>query len=468
MIVQSPPSLQSFCARLKALLTKPQEAFLPALLTGILLLDRKRTQAALARAVATETRAPSSVSRRMKGKVFRTRDLYRAAAKEAIQREAAQAEKGETWYVLIDGVSTQRGGETKVENAIDYRKKKKSAKGRSTKAHLFVQGLLITPRERIPLPRRSYYTKAYVRRENKRRKLGRKKGKPLRYKTQVDLAVLIVEELTCLGVPEDVEIVVAADELFEGTKLTNACRKHRFTYIAPVDSRRLFADPADPKKGVPGSTLHSHGKHLPRSRFRPLVLTPGEEETASYRRYSKGSGRRNARHYRVAHERRTVAKLGEVGVVYSWKRRRNRAGRLTARETYKVLVCSDPDKSPEWIVEAFELRWQVEIFFRELKSELGLEDFQGTDFCAFERHVDLVLLGFLSLEERRMELLKHTRSRKEKGRLTRARSAEMKRVLRAETDANDLRLLSRKLKTAEGRRDLLRLLPALRQLRPAA
>lgn len=462
MIVNVPPSLESFCGGLAPSLTKPQKVFLPAILTGILLLGRKRTQAALAGAVATVRRDPSSVSRRMRKKIFRTRDVYRAAAGDAIRREAARAKPGETWFVPIDGVYTQRGSETRIENAIQYRKKKKGAKGRSTKAHCFVQGLIITPRERIPTPRKSYYTKAYVKRQNKRRKLGRRTGKPLVYKTQVDLAVLIVKELRDLGVPESVEIVVVADELFEGNKLTTACRRLGYTYVAPVDSRRCFADPKRPDAGIPGSSLQSRGKRLSRSVFRKLVLTPGEEDTASHRRYCEGVGSRSARHYRVAHERRAVAKLGEVGIVYSWKRRTNRAGRLTRDETYKVLVCSDPEKLPAWIVEAFELRWQVEIFFRELKSELGLEDYQGTDFGAFERHVDLVLLGFLFLEERRIDLRARTRSRKERGRLVRARTAYMRRALQAEADANDLEALAKMLRSREGRGKLLRLLPKLR------
>jgi hypothetical protein len=57
-------------------------------------------------------------------------------------------------------------------------------------------GVLITPSgARIPLPRRSYYTQKYVNRLNRLRKEGRRRGKLLVHKTQVDLACLIVKEL---------------------------------------------------------------------------------------------------------------------------------------------------------------------------------------------------------------------------------------------------------------------------------
>jgi hypothetical protein len=58
-------------------------------------------------------------------------------------------------------VCTQRGGDALVENAIKYRKKRRGDKGRSTKAHAFVQALSISPSgRRIPLPGRSYYTQS--------------------------------------------------------------------------------------------------------------------------------------------------------------------------------------------------------------------------------------------------------------------------------------------------------------------
>ena len=33
----------------------------------------------------------------------------------------------------------------------------------------------------------------------------------------------------------------------------------------------------------------------------------------------------------------------------------------------------------------YALRWQIEVFFRELKSDMGLEDDSGGDFRAYER-----------------------------------------------------------------------------------
>jgi len=432
MIVTIPPRLQSFCGRFREALSETKCAGFARFLAGFLLTREKRTQSALGRGVLSEERTPGSVSRRMRRESFPTRDLARSESKLQIARELERAGgKQEAWFLPIDGVASKRGSETKVENAIQYKKKKRGKKGRSTKAHLFVMGLLTTESgARIPLPRRSYYTEEYVRRQNKRLKLRRRKGKPLVFKTQQSLACLIVKELE---LPDNIRLVVVADEYFEGCKPTNLCRKKGYVFIVPVDSKRTFE---------PGHTLHARGKALPRSAYRKLILRRGEEDTASHRRHLPGgAGEKGRRVYRFYRERRAVAGIGEVSIVYSWKRRRDRSGRPTARETFKVLVCSEPEllgeedvgKIGAMIVEFFEMRWPVEVFFRELKSDLGLSDYRGTDFRAFERHVDLCLLSFMFLEEMRTQEMARTRSPVRRRELATMRTSGMKARLMPRT-----------------------------------
>lgn len=401
MIVTIPARLQSFCERFHDDLTPGRCRALEWLLAGFLLGGGKRSQSALGRTVLGRVRAASSVSRRLRRPSFRTRDLVRAEMQRQVQAELTRAAgHEETWFLAIDGVCLKRGSRTKVENAIQYRTKRRGRRGRSTKAHAFVLGVLLTPTgRRIPLPRRSYYTRSYLRRQNDRLRTGRRRGQPLAYKSQVDLACLVVKEL---DLPTTIRLVVVADEYFEGTKLTSLCRKKGYPFIAPVNSLRKFAT---------GGRVQARGKALPRTAYRTLILRRGEEETASHRRRRpSGAGEKGERRYRLMSERRTLSRTGEVAVVYSWKQRRNRSGRWTAKETFKTLVCSDPTLPGEAMVEYYEVRWEIEVVFRELKSDLGLGDYQGTDFAACERHVDLVLLSFMALEVMRSALMAETPS----------------------------------------------------------
>lgn len=437
MIVTIPPRVESFCERFHGKLSESKRQALGALLSGYLLTPGKRSQSAVGREVLGGERAPSSISRRMRRESFRTRDLMRAEMGRQIESEVARAGgEQEVWFLCLDGVASKRGGRTQVENAIKYKKKDRGRKGRSTKAHLFIQGLLITALGmRIPLPRRSYYTKSYVRSQNRLLALGQRPGKPLAHKTQVELAGMIIGELK---LPANIRLVVLADEYFEGQKLTGLCRKKGYAYIAPVDSRRNFES---------GGKLYARGKALPRTAYRKLALRQGEEDTASHRRHlPEGAGEKDRRVYRFHSERRTVAGIGEVAVVYSWKRRRDRSGRLTSRETFKTLVCSAPqllgeediEKIGAMIVEFYEMRWPIEVFFRELKSDLGFSDYQGTDFRAFERHVDLVFLAFMFLEQMRRDESARTRSPIKRRELVAKRTSGMKARLAREAHVADL------------------------------
>ena len=442
MIVAVPSYVQRFCRGFRETVSEAKRGTLSCLLAGILFARGKRTQSELARCVVSEGRAPSSVSRRMRRRSFGTRDLVRYMMGCQIAEElACPGARSKPWFLPIDGVCLQRGGDSRVENATQYRRKQRGGRGRSTKAHAFVQALLIAPSgRRIPLPRRSYYTQKYVNRQNRLRKEGRRHGKPLAFKTQVDLAYLIVKEL---DLPEGIQLVVTADQYFEGTKLTRACRKKGYVFIAPVNSQRTYA----PKK-----SLHSRGKRLPRDERRKLILRRGREDTASARRYSQRSARTEARRvYRYVSERRTVALIGEVAVVYSWKERTDSSGTPTGKYSFKVLVCSDPEIDGALIIEWFEIRWQVEVFFRELKSDLGLEDYRGRDFTACERHYDLTLLAFMVLEQFRVDAMATEGSPVRRRMLAAMRTSKLRAMLERDARREDAAWFARERRSRDGR-----------------
>ena len=87
---------------------------------------------------------------------------------------------------------------------------------------------------------------------------------------------------------------------------------------------------------------------------------------------------------------------------------------------------------------------------------------RGTDFEAFERYVDLVLLSFLSQEWRRLGLLEETHSRRLRGEFHALRTRGMRHRLDEEAAANALAYVARCLKAHAGRRELRCLFPAIR------
>ncbi len=451
MILQPTSSVVHFCRSIAAavLLGERISRLLPSILTTFVLSKAKRTQTELARSVLSMACHKSTMSRIFRDRRFRSRDLYRQALAWAVARLLAMYPEHDSfvWLVAIDGTSTSRGAFTKIAGANQFREKKTHAKGRSTKAHTFLMGILITHEGvRAALPRYTCFPKDH-----------RGPGRPRQHRlTQQDLMCLMLRDLAKL-LPKRIKLVVTADEYFEGKKLFALARRLGFVAIVPVDSKRCFADDRTPSKSN-GRRIHDRGLGLALETFERVDLRRGSEKTVSYRRYdARKPGPKDHRTYWVRHERRTVTGLGLVGVIYSRKSPVYEPQRNFEGKTFKVLVCSDPSWMGATVVEWFEMRWTaIEIFFREIKQELGLAHYVGQDLQAFERHVDMVLLSFLYLEMNRLDVLKTTCSTTERAGAKHARTQGMQALVRREASRDLWRLINKAGSSERARRRLKR------------
>lgn len=57
----------------------------------------------------------------------------------------------------------------------------------------------------------------------------------------------------------------------------------------------------------------------------------------------------------------------------------------------KLYFCTDTDKTWEWILEMYALRFQIEFLFRDAKQFTGLTHCQSTDKVKIENHINLSL-----------------------------------------------------------------------------
>jgi hypothetical protein len=420
MIIKTPRSVHEFCNMFKEQMTVRQRKVIPRMIVSILMSFGNPNYSVIARKVLSETRNRSSVSRFYASRRFNPDNLFSAALRGFLE-SCLQQRRG-IWFLVIDGTATRRGGFSKIDNAIKYRGKKDNRKGGypSTKAHMFLMGILLSPDGTpFPLPALPYYTKDYC-----------KKNK-IAFKTQVELAAQMIRDAP---VPADVDqLIVLADEYYESANVHNTCAAMGYSYIIPIDSRRCLADKQGHRTAV---TLHARGRHLQRDLFRRIVLVEGQEKTAACRRWSE-PGRKTKRVYRAHTEELTVAGIGTVSVTFSWKRK-IRKGKKSGGETYKVLISNDLTLSVQEIVEYYELRWQIELFFREMKSVVGFNRFRGNSFIAYARFVCLALLAVMFLEWTRIRGLTKTRSINKRGDLTRARTNRLVNCLQNEIDNENI------------------------------
>lgn len=147
-------------------------------------------------------------------------------------------------------------------------------------------------------------------------------------------------------------------------------------------------------------------KPLPRYRTRPLslrehVLTAGHDQavTVIWRKGSKAAMASRFVFLRVrpAGRRPKPAPDGVIGLTWliaQWPEGED--------EPVKYWISNLPADIPARdLVRLAKLRWRIEHDYRELKTTLGLDHFEGRSFTGWHRHVTLVTAAHLFLTEQR-------------------------------------------------------------------
>ena len=92
--------------------------------------------------------------------------------------------------------------------------------------------------------------------------------------------------------------------------------------------------------------------------------------------------------------------VGEVRLVFSTTKENLKTA---TPDDVKILMTNDQRLSVRDVVELYSLRWQIELFFKELKSTLGFHQYQFQKFEPVEGWVELALTAFMYLEWYRVQ-----------------------------------------------------------------
>lgn len=393
MYLSQPSIIKNYFENFNIKIGVHKKRILGELVGGLLMCHGKRTYESLSKVFYDNQKNKTSVRSFYESKNFRSRDILKYNVSSIINDKENEL-KTEGLYVLIfDGTSIQRGADTLVESAIKYKNKRaKGIKKRSTKSHLFTMGILIMPNGmRIPMPRYSYYSKNYC----------KKNG--MKYYTLHEHASAMIEYCRSL-VPKNADFAVVADGYYDSKIIFDTCNRANAVYVTVADSARVYAH----KK-----KLYDKGLKKKKDAQTLNIIKGKEEYTKEHLRHASCSSGKKKDTYNVASEILNLSKLGEIRVIYSWKKNNKKSN----SDSYKILFCSDTNIKVRKIIELYALRWQVEIFFRELKSEIGLCDYSGKEFRVQERFIDVCLLAFLFLEYYRIKMLKKEKSKKLKGKI---------------------------------------------------
>jgi hypothetical protein len=121
----------------------------------------------------------------------------------------------------------------------------------------------------------------------------------------------------------------------------------------------------------------------------------------------------------------------------------------------KILMSNAFEATKEQLVAWYDLRWQIELFFKECKSVLGLDHYRVGKFTQVEGWVELCLAAFCYLEwYRAKQLLRSDLSKEQRQHWQRARAHDLCQFVRQRLEEEEVELMCTMMETAEGRREL--------------
>jgi hypothetical protein len=400
--------------------------------------------------------------------VVRTRAVHRAAvvrflAKEGWARDwrlleqlaerllEQEERRGGVWLFIVDQTLCSHQGD-KTENTFSTgNRQRRPRKGRRyskykharKRCHCFVMGLLITPSGlRIPCCR-AYYTKEFCKQKNKP------------YRTQIDLAGELIRNVSP---PPRARVMVLGDTAFDAKIIREACAERGFSWIVPMNPERVLAGEK------PRPQVKSLVSGLQASQMKAVRLQPGKGQGKAQRRLSRCrlGPKVKGRTFYVHAERREVHSVGDVLLIFSTK---ELPKAKKAVDVQKILMTNAVDLTAQQVVEWYDLRWQIELFFKELKSTLGLHQYNFRKFVEAENWVQACLVTFVYLEwYRALRLRRRDASEKARGWWTSQRTYGLCQAIRQASEAHDLDKMEFWSRTKAGRKKLRKVLRAARPL----
>lgn len=75
--------------------------------------------------------------------------------------------------------------------------------------------------------------------------------------------------------------------------------------------------------------------------------------------------------------------------------------KFKGQQTWKMLICSDQKLTFIKAMQWYQIRWSIEVFFKDCKQNLNLSSCQSIDFDAHIAHVSIVFMNYMTLSLRK-------------------------------------------------------------------
>lgn len=326
---------------------------------------------------------------------------------ETVQRQLARKvvdllSDPEVW--ILDETSFPKAGKHSVGVARQYC----GALGKVANCQVAVTLYWSSAEASCPLGWRLYLPRAWVRDQERAQEVKLPEG--LAYRSQAELALELIDQMLSWEVPR---LPVVADSAYGNSfEFREQLRQRELSYVMAVEPKTVVWT-EDPQ-AVPVPPAAPRGRHRC---YPPLESTPAPQDLTTVARQLPDSGWKKVtwRAGSRGPQRSRFAKL-KVWAAHGW-----RAQEHPARVAEWLLIEwpegeSEPTKywlaqvgpglpGRRRLVRMAHARWRIEMDYRELKEELGLDHFEGRHWLGWHHHVTLVTLAyaFLRFEQARLK-----------------------------------------------------------------
>lgn len=351
-----------------------------------------------------------------------------------------------TFLFIIDATLIGQAGQ-KTQNTystgVRPRRPKKGRRYNRNKharksCHSFTFGLLITPSGyRLPF-QIPHYTKEYCAQRG------------ILHRTTAESAAVLIDGLP---LPEAAKVVVLGDTAYDAKVVREACDKRNYTWIFPANPERVYEGPTGKRP-----QLRSRLKDWTSLSLATIRLRASVGKYAGYRRLSRWrvGPKQKPRVYYAYQEKLDVRSVGRVQLVFSTIKPELKKA---TPDDVKILMTNAVNMNVSEVIELYSLRWQIELFFKEMKSTLGFSQYRFQRFEAVEAWVNIAIATLLFLEHYRAQHLRDRRLSPESRRWWESQRLHgLCEAFHQECQGKELQYLSNRLKTPGGITKLKRLL----------
>jgi SRSO17 transposase len=328
-------------------------------------------------------------------------------AVEAVQRQLARKvvdllSHPEVW--ILDETSFPKAGDHSVGVARQYC----GALGKVANCQVAVTLHWSSAEASCPLGWRLYLPQAWIEDEQRAREVKLPEG--LVYRTPTELALELIDQMLSWEVPP---LPVVADSAYGNSfEFREQLRRRGLCYVMAAEPTTVVWTQDPNAVPVPPSAPTGRPRRYP-----PLASTPVPQDLATVAKqlpktaWKKVTWREGTR----GPQRSRFAKL-KVWAAHGWRAQRHpervAEGLLvewpegeTAPTKYWLAQWGPGSPGLRRLVTIAHARWRIEMDYRQLKEELGLDHFEGRHWLGWHHHVTLVTLAyaFLRFEQARLK-----------------------------------------------------------------